>query len=187
MTLRSKSVWGLVPVKGAFREVTGHGTVTPAGEVSGRIEIGAASVDTGNAKRDKHLRSDDFFLSDNRPGHVALLVFLQGHSPVSVEIVFGGKVISGPKPYGLGFSLDVPLIKVLPDASDASATSAFITLGAHNVAYYRKVNGKRTLFHVKGIVLPPRCPHGGWPVASRFKFQDGSTVLATRSVPCPGH
>ena len=60
-------------------------------------------------------------------------------------------------------------------------------VGAHNVAYYRKVNGKRTLFHVKGIVLPKRCPHGGWPVASRFKFQDGSTVLATRSVPCPHH
>jgi hypothetical protein len=129
----------------------------------------------------------DFFLSDNRPGHVALLVYLQGHSPVSIEIAFAGQVISGPKPYGLGFSLDVPLIKVLPDASDASATSAFITLGAHNVAYYRKVNGKRTLFHVKGIVLPKRCPHGGWPVASRFKFQDGSTVLATRSVPCPHH
>src|SRR6202035_6197695 len=60
-------MWGLAPVKGAFREVTGSGTVTPAGEVSGRIEIGAASIDTGNAKRDKHLRSDDFFLSDKFP------------------------------------------------------------------------------------------------------------------------
>ena len=67
VTLRSRSVWGLVPVKGAFREVTGSGTVSPAGEVSGRIEIGAASVDTGNAKRDTHLRSDDFFLSDKYP------------------------------------------------------------------------------------------------------------------------
>jgi hypothetical protein len=127
----------------------------------------------------------DFFLADNRPGHVALLVFLQGHSPVSVEVVFGGSVIRGPAPYGLGFSLDVPLIKVLPDASDASAKSAFVTLGAHNVAYYRTVHGKRTLFHVRGIVLPKSCPHGGWPVASQFSFEDGSTVMAKRSVPCP--
>ena len=67
VTLRSKSMWGMAPVKGGFREVTGSGTVTPAGEVSGRIEIGAASIDTGNAKRDKHLRSDDFFLSDKFP------------------------------------------------------------------------------------------------------------------------
>jgi hypothetical protein len=127
----------------------------------------------------------DLFLSDNRPGHVALLAYLQGHTPVSVEITFAGTVITGSKPYGLGFSLDVPLIKVLPDASNASATSAFITLGAHNVAYYRRVHGKRRLFHVKGIILPKRCPRGGWPVASRFRFEDGSTVLAKRSVACP--
>jgi hypothetical protein len=127
----------------------------------------------------------DFFLSDNQPGHVAMLIFLKGSTPVSIEIVFTATVIKGPPPYGLGFSVDVSLIKVLPEASDASATTAFLTLGAHNVAYYKKVHGKRKLLHVKGIVLPQRCPHGGWPVASRFSFQDGSTVLATRKVPCP--
>src|SRR5438445_396267 len=81
-----------------------------------------------------------------------------------------------------GFS---PLGLGIPTNAFGSATSAFITLGAHNVAYYRKVHGRRTLFHVRGIILPKRCPPGGWPVASRFKFEDGSTVLATRSVSCP--
>jgi hypothetical protein len=127
----------------------------------------------------------DFFLSDNKPGHTALLIFLKGSTPVSIELVFTGTVIQGPPPYGLGFSVEVPLIKVLPEASDASATTAFVTLGAHNVAYYRKIHGKKTLFHVKGIVLPKHCPRGGWPVASRFSFQDGSTVTAKRKVPCP--
>jgi hypothetical protein len=127
----------------------------------------------------------DFFLADNRPGHVKLLVFLIGSTPVSVEIVFTATVITGPKPYGLGFSVDVPLIKVLPEASDASAKTAFLTLGAKNVAYYRTVHGKRKLFHVKGIILPKTCPRGGWPVASQFSFQDGSTVMAKRTVPCP--
>jgi hypothetical protein len=127
----------------------------------------------------------DFFLSDNQPGHVAMLIFLKGSSPVSIEIVFTATIITGPPPYGLGFSAEVPLIKVLPEASDASAKSAFVTLGAHDVAYYKKVHGKRKLVHVKGIVLPEHCPHGGWPVASRFSFQDGSTVLAKRKVPCP--
>jgi hypothetical protein len=127
----------------------------------------------------------DFFLGDNRPGHTTLLIFLSGSKPVSVELVFTAVVIRGPKPYGLGFSLDVPLIKVLPEASNASAKTAFLTLGAHNVAYYRKVHGKRKLFHVKGIILPKSCPRGGWPVASQFSFEDGSTVMAKRSVPCP--
>jgi hypothetical protein len=103
---------------------------------------------------------------------------------VIVEIVFSGTVIRGPAPYGLGFSVDVPEIKVLPEASNASAKTAFVTLGAHNVAYYRTVHGRRKLFHVRGIVLPRHCPSGGWPVASQFTFEDGSTVMATRKIAC---
>ena len=54
-----------------------------------------------------------------------------------------------------------------------------------DVAYYKKIHGKRKLFHVEGIILPKKCPRGGWPVASKFSFEDGSTVLAKRTVPCP--
>src|SRR5271167_1140190 len=85
----------------------------------------------------------DFFLGDNRPGHVTLLIYLNGSTPVSIQLVFTATVIQEPKPYGLGFSLNVPLIKVLPEASDASAISSFLTLGAKNVAYYRTIHGKR--------------------------------------------
>jgi polyisoprenoid-binding protein YceI len=65
--LKSKSVWGLVPVNGVFRQVSGHGTVSPDGAVSGTVTVAAASIDTKNAQRDKHLRSADFFDSDNHP------------------------------------------------------------------------------------------------------------------------
>ena len=34
--LRS-SIWGLIPVKGVFGQVTGQGTVSPSGDVSGTI------------------------------------------------------------------------------------------------------------------------------------------------------
>jgi hypothetical protein len=127
----------------------------------------------------------ELFLADNQPGHVALMFFLKGTSPVSIEIVFGGTVITAPPPYGLGFSVDVPLIKVLPEASDASATTAFLRIGAKDATYYKTVHGKRRLLHVKGIILPRRCPRGGWPVASSFTFEDGSTVLAKRTIACP--
>jgi polyisoprenoid-binding protein YceI len=65
--LKSKSMWGLVPVKGVFRQVTGKGTVSPAGAVTGSVTVAAASVDTRNKKRDTHLRSADFFDSDTHP------------------------------------------------------------------------------------------------------------------------
>ena len=65
--LKSRSMWGLVPVKGVFREVTGNGTVSAAGEVTGTITVAARSVDTKNKKRDEHLRSADFFDAANHP------------------------------------------------------------------------------------------------------------------------
>jgi len=65
--LKSRSMWGLAPVKGVFREVTGNGTVSAAGEVTGTITVAARSVDTKNKKRDEHLRSADFFDAANHP------------------------------------------------------------------------------------------------------------------------
>jgi polyisoprenoid-binding protein YceI len=65
--LKSKSMWGLVPVKGVFREVTGSGTVSAAGDVAGTVTVAAASIDTKMKKRDDHLRSADFFDVANTP------------------------------------------------------------------------------------------------------------------------
>jgi polyisoprenoid-binding protein YceI len=65
--LKSKSMWGMVAVKGVFREVTGSGTVSAAGDVAGTITVAAASIDTKMKKRDEHLRSADFFDVANTP------------------------------------------------------------------------------------------------------------------------
>ena len=59
--LETRHTWGLRPLHGAFRQVTGNGTVTAAGDVSGVITVTARSIDTKNPIRDKHLRSADFF------------------------------------------------------------------------------------------------------------------------------
>jgi polyisoprenoid-binding protein YceI len=65
--LKSRSMWGLVRVNGVFREVSGNGTVSTDGEVSGTVTAAAASIDTKNPRRDTHLRSADFFDSDSNP------------------------------------------------------------------------------------------------------------------------
>jgi polyisoprenoid-binding protein YceI len=65
--LKGRSIWGLVPVNGGFREVSGNGSVNPDGRVSGTITVAAASIDTKNTRRDTHLRSADFFDSDSHP------------------------------------------------------------------------------------------------------------------------
>src|SRR5438045_8829877 len=59
--LQTRHTWGLRPLDGGFHQVTGNGTVTAAGEVSGVVTVAAQSIDTKNSTRDKHLRSADFF------------------------------------------------------------------------------------------------------------------------------
>ena len=84
--LRGKSMWGLAPVKGTFREVAGSGTVTPDGQVSGTVTVTSASVDTKLSKRDTHLRSADFFDSDAHP-HITFRVDRISPSSRGVTVV----------------------------------------------------------------------------------------------------
>ncbi|WP_329456957.1 YceI family protein [Streptomyces sp. NBC_01497] len=65
--ITAKSIWGLVTADGTFSDVSGEGTLTADGGISGRLTIGAASIDTANAKRDTHLRSADFFDVEKHP------------------------------------------------------------------------------------------------------------------------
>jgi polyisoprenoid-binding protein YceI len=67
VVLHTRHTWGLRPLRGVFREVSGTGTITQAGAASGVITVTAESVDTKNPQRDKHLRSADFFDIDNHP------------------------------------------------------------------------------------------------------------------------
>lgn len=62
-----KNFWGLGTVRGAFDSVTGTATVTEDGTVTGTLVIDAASVNTKQAKRDDHLRSEDFFDVEQHP------------------------------------------------------------------------------------------------------------------------
>ena len=41
--LRTKSVWGLVKVKGVFGQVTGAAVISAAGEATGTITVAAAA------------------------------------------------------------------------------------------------------------------------------------------------
>jgi len=65
--LESRHTWGLLPVRGVFRQVTGHGTVDAAGQVTGTLAVAAGSVDTKSKMRDKDLRSAKVFDIANHP------------------------------------------------------------------------------------------------------------------------
>jgi polyisoprenoid-binding protein YceI len=87
--LASKSIWGLVPVKGAFGQVSGAGTVAADGQVAGTIAVAAASIDTKNKKRDVHLRSADFFESDKYPD---IVFTVTGIAPSAAGVAVTGQL-----------------------------------------------------------------------------------------------
>jgi polyisoprenoid-binding protein YceI len=62
----ARGMFGLVPVKGTFKDFEGELQVDDAG-AHGELRVKAASLDTRNAKRDKHLRSSDFFDVEQSP------------------------------------------------------------------------------------------------------------------------
>lgn len=67
VALKHRTMWGLVTVKGAFAALSGGGEVTADGAATGTLTLDVSSLDTGNAKRDTHLRGTDFFDVDRHP------------------------------------------------------------------------------------------------------------------------
>jgi polyisoprenoid-binding protein YceI len=62
---RVRSIYGLVTVKGGFTRY--RGTLDLAASPAIELVIEADSLDTGNAKRDEHLRTADFFDAAEHP------------------------------------------------------------------------------------------------------------------------
>ncbi|CQD20308.1 YceI like family protein [Mycobacterium europaeum] len=73
ITFKIPNMWGLLRVKGRFTEFSGDGQLTGKGAVFGHLDIRAASLDTGIGRRDKHLRSADFF-DVERFGEISVVV-----------------------------------------------------------------------------------------------------------------
>ncbi|MEW1776933.1 YceI family protein [Streptomyces sp. NPDC086777] len=67
VTFTHRTLWGLATVRGAFTDVTGEGRIDSTGSATGTLRIAAASIDTGHARRDTHLREKGFFAAEEHP------------------------------------------------------------------------------------------------------------------------
>src|ERR1700761_1613452 len=83
---RAKSMWGIAPVKGRFTEFNGDGQITDTRTIFGRIDIHTASLDTKIAKRDKHLRSAEYFDSARFPDISVVVTGAEAIDGDSVEL-----------------------------------------------------------------------------------------------------
>jgi hypothetical protein len=118
-------------------------------------------------------------------GHLALLLYATGISPVFAQLAFPGLLLPSPPPYGASIHINVPLVPSLPGGPDVSVVKMHATLGPRGLTYYETVHGKVVGYKPKGILLPRRCPAGGFSFHADFSFLDGDHSEASTRVPCP--
>jgi hypothetical protein len=102
--------------------------------------------------------------------------FVNGTTPVSIEILSKGKVVGSSPPFGPTVEAEVPLIESVPGALDASAEEINVIVGAA----YKK--GKKTHYY---LTVPKKCPKGGFPLKTVMSFLGGATAEASYKAPCP--
>ena len=154
----------------------GRGTATAEIPFAGELVVESAQVDVFSARVQN--------------GRLALMVFVEAHSPVETELVFPATVVPAPPPYSEGIETNVPLVPTVPEGPDVAVTHFQMALGStptgpDHFVYYRRVHGHRVAYAPRGLLLPPTCPRGGFPFNAQFAFQDGSTATAHTTVPCP--
>jgi hypothetical protein len=119
--------------------------------------------------------------------HTTLLFEMTGNSPVISQVVFAGQLLDASTPFEGNLRTAIPITVGLPGEPAVSVISLRAGLGSKGVTYYRDVHGTRVPYQPQGVVVPPRCPAGGFPFEIRFRFADGSSETASTTSPCPMH
>jgi hypothetical protein len=116
-------------------------------------------------------------------GHPALLFYASGEAPAIAQVIFPGLLL--PAQHGERIQIDVPLVPGFPGAPAIAFVKLRVTLGPDGLTYYERVRGKVIRYRPNGVLLPDRCPRGGFPFAASLTFADGSHASTATTVPCP--
>jgi len=139
--------------------------------IAGPEGFGVGVVSFGDERVQERASIQPFFAPGDN-----LEFFVDGKTPVSLEILTMGHVVNSPPPFGPTTIGEVPLIETVPGAPDASAEEATIRVGAA----YRQ--GKKTISY---LTVPKTCPKGGLPTKVQLSFLGGATAEASYLMPCP--
>ncbi len=118
-------------------------------------------------------------------GNMVVLFYASGLYPISAQLTFAGEVLPDSGRFGSQLLTNVPLVTSVPGGPDVSIVHVQATLGPSHLTYYRHSHGRLVPFTPRGVAVPERCPHGGFPFAAQFSFQDASHTSAATVVPCP--
>jgi hypothetical protein len=115
------------------------------------------------------------FLGPLQGANPTIEILGQGYTPLDERVVITATVLPDHPPYGEELVMSIPAIPSIPYEPNASTVSFTLTVG-----------GRRFERHNPNtVVLPSRCPAGGFPFATEFTYEDGATSTTRATVPCP--
>ena len=120
-------------------------------------------------------------------GHLALIFYAEGKTPIAAEIAFPGLILPAPSPFGGRVQAILPAFESVPGGPRVTVIQLHSTIGPLHVNYFEEAHGQPILYTPKGILLPKTCPPGGFPFAAEFAFLDGTHTTAHATVACPKH
>jgi hypothetical protein len=102
-------------------------------------------------------------------------ILAQGYTPFDERVLLSGRPLPAAAPYGEELAMVLPSIPTLPLEPPASIVTLSLTIGAR--APGRGGEGS--------VLIPSRCPAGGFPFAAEFTYADGSRGSTNDTAPCP--
>jgi hypothetical protein len=125
------------------------------------------------------------FSAPLQDGHPTLLVYVNGEHPVIAGLAFPAAILSGSGAFGALIDTTMPPVPGLPGGPDVAVVRFATTIGPQGIVYRERVHGRLVKFRPQGIMLPTRCPRGGFPFGLRLTFLDGTQASVRTAVPCP--
>lgn len=168
--------------KGSLASPAGHApesapeSCPPPSRLAGGASEGCGVVSFGGTRVHEAVKVQAYFA----PGG-GLNFYLEGVTPTSIEIPFGGKFQPASGMFSRKFVTPVPLIETVPGAAFGSSESASVTIGA------AIKKGKKL---ISLGTIPRKCPKGGFPGRGEMWFGAGAEsewqkVTINVKVPCP--
>lgn len=142
-----------------------------AAAIGGGSALVAGELDTQTVTESVSMQA---FLGPLRNLQPTFEILAAGFNPIDAQMVLTATASPDRAPYGEVLAMAVPPISTISSEPDASVLTFSLTIG-------RPRAGR----HAPAVIVPKRCPRGGFPFAGDFTFADGSSSRVWATAPCP--
>lgn len=160
---------------------------SPGCPANARLGLGRASVAVPLGPR--VVRETTNLIVFNGPqetDRTPILIYAVGRQPVIAEVLIDGELTTAARDEETTLvKSSVPLIGTVPGGGDVAITQLAVSMGPRGLTYLERRHGTEVAFHPRGLLIPGRCPAGGFRFGVGAVFADGAAPTFRGRIPCP--